>query len=172
MQPDNPFAAPLSLVADPSGSAGVVSATVVETLRRTKGWVRFMAVIGFVGAGLSLLFGVVAALMGTAGASAFATQSSSPLPFSPALIFFGYALLLFLAAVIYVLPSLRLLKYANAIARLELAPDSAALEGALEQQRAFWRLVGVITIVSLVLYGLLFVGGMGAVMVAAMRAAR
>ena len=82
------------------------------------------------------------------------------------------SLLLCLAAVIYLLPSLRLLKYANAIARLELAPDSASLEGALEQQRAFWRLVGVITIVSLLLYGLLFVGGMGAVMVAAMRAAR
>jgi hypothetical protein len=44
--------------------------------------------------------------------------------------------------VIYRLPSLRLLKYANAIARLELAPRQRRPGGALEQQRAFWRLVG------------------------------
>ena len=171
MQVDNPFAAPLSLVADPSGSSGVVSATVVETLRRTKGWVRFMAVMGLIGAGLSLFTGLAAAAMGVAGANAFA-QSPKPLPFSPAWIFFGYALLLCIAAVIYLIPSLRLLRYANAIARLELAADSATLEGALEHQRVFWRTVGVITIVSLLLYGLIFVGGMGAVMVAAMKAAR
>jgi hypothetical protein len=127
--------------------------------------------MGFIGAGLSMLMGLVAAAMGVAGADAF-TQSPTPLPFSPAFIFFGYALLLCVAAVIYLLPSLRLLRYANAIARLELAADSAALEDALEHQRAFWRTVGVITIVSLLLYGLLFVGGMGAVMVAAMKAAR
>jgi hypothetical protein len=93
MQADNPFAAPQSLVADPSGSAGAVSPGVVETLRRTKGWVR------------------------------------------------------------------------------ELARDSGALEGALEQQRAFWRLVGVISLASILLYALLIVGGVGAAMVAGMKAA-
>ncbi|HET9299632.1 MAG TPA: hypothetical protein VFO11_06775 [Candidatus Polarisedimenticolaceae bacterium] len=170
MQADNPFAAPQSLVADPSGSAGAVSPGVVETLRRTKGWVRFMAVLGFIGAGLSLLMGLVFGVLGFAGSEAFA-RASTPMPFPPTAIFFGYALLLSLAAVIYLFPSLRLLRYASAITRLELARDSGALEGALEQQRAFWRLVGVISLASILLYGLLIVGGMGAAMVAAMRAA-
>ena len=48
MQADNPFAAPTSLVADPSGASGPVSPGVIETLRRTKGWVRLLAVLGFV----------------------------------------------------------------------------------------------------------------------------
>src|SRR6185436_10598902 len=170
MEADNPFAAPARPVADPSGSSGTVSATVVETLRRTKGWVRFMAVMGFIGSGLCLLVALGCAVVGFAGANALA-QVQAPNPVFPAAIFFGYAVLMCVAAVIYLFPSLRLLKYANAIGRLELARDSGALEGALEQQRAFWRVVGVITITSLLLYGLLLVGGMGAAMIAAMRAA-
>src|SRR5215510_2657581 len=114
---DNPFAAPSSLVADPSGSSGAVSPGVVETLRRTKGWVRFLSILGFVGAGLSALFGLVFGAVGASGANAF-PQSPTPMPFSPALIFFAYALLMCVAAVMYLFPSLRLLKYANAIARL------------------------------------------------------
>ena len=168
MQPDNPFAAPLSLVADPSGSPGAVSAGVVETLRRTKGWVRFMAVLGFVGAGLSLLVGLGFAAVSFVAGTRPSGQAPAPMPVT---LLVGYALLMCVAAVIYLFPSLRLLKYASAITRLELARDSGTLEAALEQQRAFWCLVGVISLVSILLYGLLLVGGMGAAMVAAMRAA-
>jgi hypothetical protein len=170
MQADDPFAAPSSLVGDPAGSSGTIPPGVVETLRRTKGWVRFLAILGFVAAGLTLVMGLVFGGLGLAGSSAFAeTEASMPVP--PAAMFFGYAVLMCFIGVIYIFPSWRLLRYAGAIARLEAVRDGASLESALEQQRAFWRLVGIIAIATGVLYGLLMVGAVAAGMMAAFRSA-
>lgn len=162
---DDPFAAPVSQVADPSGAFGVVSPGVVEVLRRTKGWVRFLAVLGFVGAGLSLLMAVVFAALGLTGGGAF---QETP---APVAISIGYAVVLGAAALVYVFPSLRLLRYAGAIARLEVGRDAAALQTALDQQRAFWRLVGLIAIATLVLYALGIAAAIGLGVMTAMRGA-
>ena len=162
MHPDDPFAAPSSTIADPSGSSGMVSPGVVETLRRTKGWVRFLAVLGFAGAGLMVLAAVAMAVMGAAGG----TMGDGELP---AAFFVGYAFFLVLMAFLYVVPSLRLLRYASGIARLEVQRDAGMLENALEQQRAFWRFVGIAAIVVLVVYALFLVAAIAAGALAALR---
>ena len=161
MQPDDPFAAPASLVADPSGAAGAVSPAIVEPLRRTKGWVRFLAILGFIGAGFMLL----AALgMGVAWTVAPPTGAEEMLP-----LLIGYSVFLGAMAFLYVVPCLRLLRYASGIARLEVQRDAGSLEHALEQQRSFWRFLGITAIVLLVLYALFLMGAIAFGAFSAMR---
>lgn len=165
MQADNPFAAPQSLVADPSGGPGPVSPGVIETLRRTKGWVRFLAVLGFVLSGLMLLAAVVIGLAGAAGGGIFA-ETPSPVAFS-----LGYGLFLGLMSLLYIVPCLHLLRYAAGIQRLEAAREASRLEQALEHQRAFWKFLGVAAIALLAFYALLLAGVIAVGIVAAMKAA-
>src|SRR5262245_15768048 len=150
MQAENPFAAPLSLVADPSGSSGAVSPGVVETLRRTRGWVRFLSILGFVAAGFMVL-----AAMGMAMAWMVAPPSGNA-AMLPVMI--GYAVLVGAMGFLYVVPCMRLYKYASGIAHLEAQRDAGALEYALDQQRGFWRFIGLTTIALLILYALLLAG--------------
>ena len=165
MQADNPFAAPTSLVADPSGASGPVSPGVIETLRRTKGWVRLLAVLGFVFSGLMLLCALVIGLAGGAGGGIFA-QTPAPVAFS-----IGYAFFLGLMSLLYIVPCLHLLRYAAGIQRLEAAREAARLEQALEHQRAFWKFLGVAAIALLAFYALLLAGAIAVGIFAAMRAA-
>src|SRR6185436_15014262 len=109
MQPDDPFAVPMSPVADPSGSAGAVPPGVVETLRRTKGWVRFLAVLGFVFSGLMLVIALVVALSGAVAGGIFA-ETPAPAAFA-----IGYAVFLGLMSLLYIVPSLHLRRYAAGI---------------------------------------------------------
>ena len=148
-------------MADPSGAAGAVSPAIVETLRRTKGWVRFLAILGFIGAGFMLL----AALgLGIAWTVAPPPGAESMLP-----LLIGYSVFLGAMAFLYVVPCLRLLRYASGIARLEVQRDAGSLELALDHQRTFWRFVGIAAIVLIGLYGLFFLGAIAFGAFSAMR---
>ena len=60
-------------------------------------------------------------------------------------------------ALLYVFPSLYLFKYANRIRDFGIDGDALQLELALDAQRAFWKFVGVLTLVGLVLTVVLLV---------------
>ena len=161
MQPDDPFAAPASLVADPSGSSGAVSPGVVETLRRTRGWVRFLSILGFIGAGFMVLAAV--------GLGIFYTMAPSPAGGAPLPFLIGYSVFLGAMGLLYVVPCVRLHNYASGIARLEVHRDAGALEQALDQQRAFWRFVGITAIALLGFYAVMIAAAIAMGVVTAMR---
>ena len=119
-----------------------VSETVVELLRQTKPWVRFLLILGFIGAGLMALMGVVA-LIGGAVTQQFGIV--------------GFGLLYAVLAVVYIFPSMLLFKYANRIGDLLRTGSERDLEGALERQKAFWKFVGIMAIVMLCLYPIIIV---------------
>ena len=54
--------------------------------------------------------------------------------------------------VIYIIPTLQLHRYANAIARLGQGGGTPAIEAALMHQRSFWRTVGILMLVVLVIW--------------------
>ncbi|TXH68054.1 MAG: hypothetical protein E6Q83_15780 [Thiothrix sp.] len=66
-----------------------------------------------------------------------------------------------LIAVIYFIASLYLLRYANAIKRAVTGLSAADMEAALEAQASFWKLVGILAIVSIVLMIVFMVVGFG-----------
>ncbi len=63
-----------------------------------------------------------------------------------------FAILYASVALIYIYPALKLWGYANQIASLLVSGSTIDLEGALNQQRAFWKFLGIMVIAVFVLY--------------------
>jgi hypothetical protein len=83
-----------------------VTPSMIESLRATRPWALFLAILGFIAAGLMLISG----LFSIVGFSAMSHHSySGPFPF------FLMALLNILVGLLYIVPSYFLLKYATSI---------------------------------------------------------
>jgi hypothetical protein len=61
-----------------------------------------------------------------------------------------------LLAFLYIFPGLYLWRYANAIDSLVNAPQSLTLEEAMKHQTSFWRFIGILTAVMLIIYAVAF----------------
>ena len=120
----------------------------MESLRSTRPWVNFLAVLGFIGCGLMVLGGLFITMV---GASTGLHRSGMGIP--------PYLGILYLfVGAIYFMPSYYLLKYGGAIGRFLRTGAVWDMEAALESQKSFWRFVGIFTLVMLCLYALLLVG--------------
>jgi len=145
----DPYAAPTSDLdpyrssASNGGDDARAAPHLVELLRQTKPWVTFLAIVGFVFAGLMVLLGLLMMVFGAAKPTKF------PWPFG---------LVYLLLALLYIFPSLFLLRYGAAIRRLLDGNGMNALTDALREQKSFWRLVGIMTAVVLCIYALGLVG--------------
>lgn len=130
----NPYSAPASDFSSPAMAAmpntGDIGA-VVQSFRETKPWLRLISIAGFLGLALSLL--------GFLGVAVFDG--------GPAL--FSVVTLIFL--VVYGIPIVQIHLYANAIDELVRTPDVAHLDVAVRRQRAFWRTVGILFLLGILL---------------------
>ena len=79
-------------------------------------------------------------------------------------IMIGLGVLYLVSAAIYFMASLYLLRYAGAIKRAVSSLSVADLEAALEQQASFWKLVGIMALIFIVLMVILLVVGVGGAM--------
>lgn len=160
MDINNPYAAGSE---DPrattAGSESLITPRVYEALGKTKPWVRLLAVLGFIGSGLMLLGGVFMLVGGGLIAAAGAAGKSSGAG-SAALGGMPIALMsiLYIAmGILYLFPSLKLWNYGSRIGSMLMTRAVDDLEGALEEQKSFWKFVGVLTLVMIGLYIVLFV---------------
>jgi hypothetical protein len=128
---------PESLLPPPPESHGPITPLMVEYLRETKPWVRFMSVIMFVMVGLILIGSVFMLLIPAGG------------------IFL--ALIYVAMGVLYLFPAYFLHQYASAIRSLERGGGDVAMEDALRSQKSFWRFVGILTLIIMVIYGIILV---------------
>ncbi len=115
----------------------VVSENMLDSLRATRPWVKFLAIVGFIICGLMAL--VSLAFLG-AGSMKGPLAGIGP----------TVGVLYLLIVLLYFFPCFYLFKYAGAIARI---PENGqvALEEALARQKSFWKFVGILTAVVLVL---------------------
>jgi len=159
---DNPYAASAPSFETPVYSPGMVDPRAVQALQGTKPWVRLCSVIGFISTGFILL----AALIMLFGGAFMPTQKQA-FPFAG----FQFVLGLLYAAmgVLYLFPSIKLWKYGSAILRLMSTGSNADLIEALEQQRSFWKFVGILILVMIALYVLAIVGVAGFTMISVAR---
>jgi len=139
--------------------AGTVSATAVQQLAATKPWVRFISVMTFVGAGFMLIAAAGMAVLGVVGGVAGRRMPAGPAnnPFT-SVMGFGLAALYVVLAIVYIFPGIKLWKYANAIAALIESGRNKDLVAALNQQRSFWKFVGIMLISIFVLYFIAIIG--------------
>ncbi|HUF18392.1 MAG TPA: type II secretion system protein GspG [Thermoanaerobaculia bacterium] len=126
-----------------SPSGDTLTPAMIESLRRTKPWVRFLSVLGFIAAGFMVLAGLALAVI------AMVSEG----PEFPGIFGLIVGLLYFLLALLYIFPSLYLSRYATAIGRaLRPGPKSSAVEEALGHQKSFWKFAGIMALVMLLLY--------------------
>jgi len=131
----------------PAASSGFqVTARMLASLHATRPWVRFLAVMGFIGVGFMVLIGAATTL----GCYFFPGMANSGMqPFGNApLVMSG--ILNIVMAFLYLMPALYLFRYASSIARIQDGGNTMALESALLNQKSFWKFVGIITLVFLV----------------------
>ncbi len=114
---------------------GQVSGGVIESLRKTRPWVLFLAILGFIGTGFMVL--------GTLGMLAAFSKMGMPM---------GFALLYLLAGAFALIPAVLLVRYSSAINRLMHGGGVAELEQAVDAQRVYWQTMGIMVIVGFVLY--------------------
>jgi hypothetical protein len=126
---------------EPVQGGGDVSQEVVELLRKTKPWVRFLSVLGFIALVFILLAAVaiVALPTGPMGAMAIGPKLAA----AGAYILMGllqFPALLFLS------------RYASRIKDLVNSGHPQDLEDALAAQKSFWKYVGIFTLVMIIVY--------------------
>jgi len=149
----DPYATPTTIPygGESSFPPGLVSVAAVQQLAATKPWVMFISIMTFIGAGFTLL----AALgMFFAGFAMNTADMSKATQSNPAFGIFGFAGLGAIYVVLafgYIYAGVKLWKYASAIGSLLQTGSEADLVAALNQQRSFWKFVGILTIIMIVI---------------------
>ncbi len=165
----DPYQAPMSDLEGPGSeqSSGCpLTENMVTSLSRTRPWVKFLSILGFIGSGFMVLGALAMFVMGVSGAA----QGSSMGAFSGVMGVVMAVVYLVIAAV-YIMPCLSLYRYGAAIENLCVERDVWAFEAAVMYQKNFWRIIGIMTAVMLGLYLLFIVFGVIAMIVAGAAAA-
>src|SRR5258705_379129 len=108
----------------------------ILVLQRTQPWVRLASFVGFLLAALMAFMG----FDGTMGG--LATHRFETAPFN---------VMDFVFALVFLVPSLYLNKYANRIGVFVAQGHNVQLEAALEAQRKFWKFSGLCALLSFIL---------------------
>lgn len=162
VNPYNPYQAPQ--MAEPTfgaapgvpGTTEAAQATILEALKKTRPWVLFLAILGFLTAGLMFLAGLGMMVAGAA-ATSFSRGSGPFDKLGPVLGIFYFVLGAF-----YVVPSYLLWQYGSSIGDFTRAGGMDTLATAVKKQASFWRFTGISVAVMI---GLYFVGIFVAVIV-------
>ena len=124
----------------PGVEAVVLTPRATEMLRQTRPWVLFIGIV-------LLVIGALAVVGAAVGAAVVATQQGP----TDAIFFVAYLVV----GLIYAFPGLYLWRYAARIRGVVNLRSSEHLEAALEAQKSFWRLVGILFALVIGLYFLL-----------------
>ena len=107
-----------------------------NSLRATRPWTLFMSIFGFIFVAFSILAGL-ALIVGR--------NLLPPSTDAPPVILTG--IINVAASTIYLIPSIWLLKYSSAIGRFLRGGGAIELGNALGYQKSFWKFVGILTLV-------------------------
>ncbi len=124
-----------------------VTPLMVEHLRATKPWVRLISVVMFIFAGLIFLGGFLMLFMSSS--SGMRGYGFGPL----------VGIIYFVMGGVYLFPAYFLHQYASSIQDLLRGGGDSAMENALESQKSFWRFSGILTLIIICIYGLIFFFG-------------
>jgi hypothetical protein len=119
-----------------------VTPAIREALLGTRPWVLLMSILGFIGAGFMIL---------GAGGILFFTTSAMPMMTVMILVYVAMG-------VLQGAGSAYLFRYASSIGTLRSGGDILAVERALDEQRAFWKLAGIGALSFIALYVIVLIG--------------
>ena len=109
------------------------------SMRQTKPWVMLISIIGFIYIGLMVIFGVLTMFI----FSQFNATGSFPSSIM-------FAVIYILMGILYFFPFFFLFKYASSIGRLLDGGGAAKMEEALSNQKSFWKYIGILVVISII----------------------
>jgi hypothetical protein len=161
----NPYQGPETAVVPEN--APVVQGTLTEAmliqLKGASPWLRFVGVLGFIGAGFTILTGVVFLTLVPFFNRSFAGID----PFNgvmEAVSFVAIAVFFIIVGVFMVLPSLFMYRFGEKIRGYLRTGAEQELEAAFKNNRLLWKFIGIICIVSLAFFPLMMIGSTIAVL--------
>jgi hypothetical protein len=141
-------------------SAQGITSQMIESLEQTRPWVRFLSILGFVGTVLMVLAALLMMVVGGAGMIPGAPRGGG------GAVLVGIVYLL--VSLFYLFPSLFLFRYASGISSMD-GDTVGGMERALTAQKSFWRFVGIVMLVYLVLLFIVIAFAVVAAIIGAMR---
>jgi hypothetical protein len=129
------------------GANEAAQVVIMESLKKTRPWVLFLAILGFLGAGGMFLVGIIMMIAGAA-ATSFA-KGAGPLDKMGPLLGLFY----FVLGAFYIVPSVLMWQYGSSIGDFTRAGGTMdTLAVAVKKQAAFWRFTGISVAVMMGLY--------------------
>jgi hypothetical protein len=122
------------------GSEMTITPASKQALKTMSGWMRFMAVLGFIGCAMMLLSGLIMMLSGS-------LLSGSNLPYDVPTKGMGFSYLVI--AVLIFFPYLFLNRSCNAINNALMSGHNEELETGLINMKSYWKYLGIFTIIML-----------------------
>ena len=113
---------------------------IMNSVRATRPWTRFLSILGFIGIGIIVLLGLGIMVGGN-----FIPIS----PKAPPLIYLGIFCILII--VFLLVPSIWLSKYSSAIDSFLKGGDSVQLGNAIAYQKSFWKFIGILVLVFIII---------------------
>ena len=132
-----------------------VSDEIKALLKETTSWTYFLSIIGFIGIGLMVIFGIFfGAIMST---NAFGANN----PYEAMGFSMGYFGLIYVAmALIYFFPVLYLFNFSRKMKSALSNTNKADFKSAFTNLKSHYKFMGIFTIVIISIYVLIFIGGM------------
>ncbi|MDE2236026.1 MAG: hypothetical protein KGK44_10865 [Gammaproteobacteria bacterium] len=121
-----------------------LSDRMLESLGATRPWVKFLSIVAFVYAALSLIMGL---------AMSFGLYTGPTRPGEPAFLNSTFGIFYIVSALVFdAIPGMLLYRYAKAIAGYQESEDSSSFEDALKQQKSVWKYAGILAMIFVVLF--------------------
>ncbi|MXN90557.1 hypothetical protein GR160_04910 [Flavobacterium sp. Sd200] len=128
-----------------------------DFLRETAKWATFITILGFIGLGFMILMGLFVSAMGSQMAEAQAAMGqSSPIPMGALGIFY------IVVAVFYFFPLMYLFKFASGIKDALNSNNTERLTIAFGNLKSHYKFIGILMIVFIALFVLMFIFGIAA----------
>ncbi|MGC4016497.1 MAG: DUF5362 family protein [Luteolibacter sp.] len=149
----DPYTAPSLSHQAIAAPGNAVDPEAIRMLQMTRPWVRVCSILAFIAGGFMALGGIAIVIGGLVFSM---SPQRSPNAMFPA----GVGIVYIVVAALYIFPAIKLWRYGTAITSLMGTGASSDLVRAMDQQRSFWKFVGIMACVSIVLFGISFVIGM------------
>ena len=152
----NPYQSPGTVPAPvkPQANQGILTETMLVYLKGASPWLRFIGILGFIGAGITALWGVLFFVLGSVMAQIWSSipgfESVSKISGSMGAAFGALAALIIIgAAVITFILSRYLYRFGTMIRSYLGEGREHDLELAFKSNKSFWKFIGIIYIVYL-----------------------
>jgi len=138
---DNQYNSPKTqIVPEKSQIAGNLTEVMLRYLRETSPWLKLVGILGFIGCGFYILYGIIFGIASVAFTNLIGDFANIPFWLLTPLSIAGAALIFF--------PSRFLYNFGSKISKYQYSNSDEDLEIAFKNNKSYWKFIGILLILS------------------------